>query len=69
MFKSIASDILGLSDIGKIIEPKDFDKTDVDDYIFPEDNERIYIVIKSKTDEYCFTNYNCPAMKWNCRIF
>lgn len=56
MFKSFAADALGLSDIGKILEPKDFDKADVDDFIFPEDNERIFVVIKSKSDEYCFTN-------------
>jgi len=56
MFKSLAADVFGLSDIGKILEPKDFDKTDVDEYVFQEDNEKIYVVIKSKTDEYCFTN-------------
>jgi hypothetical protein len=56
MFKNIAADVLGLSDIGKIIEKKDFDKTDVDDYVFTEDQEKIFVVIKSKTDEYCFTN-------------
>lgn len=56
MFKKIVSDTLGLSDIGKIIMKEDFDKTDIDDYIFHEDNEKIYFVIKSKKDEYCFTN-------------
>ncbi len=56
MFKNLAADVLGLSDIGKIIEPKDFDKTDIDEYVFQEDHEKIYVVIKSKTDEYCFTN-------------
>jgi hypothetical protein len=56
MFRNIASDVLGLSDIGKIIDPKDFDKTDIDEYVFQEDGEKIYAVIKSKTDEYCFTN-------------
>ena len=56
MFKNLASDALGLSDIGKIIAPSQFNQTDVDDYIFHEDNERIYFVIKSKMDEYCFTN-------------
>ncbi|MGD9679497.1 MAG: hypothetical protein AB7V16_14270, partial [Vulcanibacillus sp.] len=34
MFRSLAADALGLSDIGKIIEPKDFDKTDIDEYVF-----------------------------------
>lgn len=56
MFKSLAADALGLSDIGKILDRKDFNKADVDDYIFQEDNERIFVVIKSKKDEYCFTN-------------
>lgn len=56
MFKNFASDALGLSDIGKIIPPSQFNQTDIDDYIFHEDNEKIYFVIKSKSDEYCFTN-------------
>lgn len=56
MFKKIASDALGLSDIGKIIEPADFDKTDADDYVRHEDDEKIYFLIKTKADEYCFTN-------------
>jgi len=56
MFKKIAADALGLSDIGKIIEPVDYDKTDADDYVFTEDDEKIYFLIKTKADEYCFTN-------------
>ena len=56
MLKKFASDTFGLSDIGKIIAPEDFGKTDVDDYVFHEDDEKIYFVIKSKQDEYCFTN-------------
>ncbi len=56
LFKKIAADALGLSDIGKIIDPKDFDKTDADDYVMHEDNERTYFLIKTKADEYCFTN-------------
>ena len=56
LFGKIAADTLGLSDIGKIIEPKDFDKVDGDDYIMHEDNEKIFFVIKSKSDEYVFTN-------------
>ena len=53
----VASDTLGLSDIGKIIDVQDFDKVDGDDFILQEDGEKIYYVIKSKTDEYVFTNY------------
>ncbi|KEZ52050.1 MULTISPECIES: PH domain-containing protein [Metabacillus] len=56
MFKKIASEALGLSDIGTIISPQDFDKTDADDYVMHEDNEKIYFLIKTKADEYCFTN-------------
>ncbi|MGL4797611.1 MAG: PH domain-containing protein [Paraclostridium sp.] len=55
-FGKVAADTLGLSDIGKIIEPRDFDKVDGDDYIMHEDGEKIYFVIKSKSDEYVFTN-------------
>ncbi|WP_203340590.1 PH domain-containing protein [Planococcus beijingensis] len=56
MFKKMASEALGLSDIGKIIDPQDFDKTDSDDYVMTEDGEKIYFLIKTKADEYCFTN-------------
>ncbi|MCG7346443.1 PH domain-containing protein [Sporosarcina sp. ACRSL] len=56
MLKKLASDALGLSDIGKIIGPENYDKTDADDYIRHEDNEKIYFLIKTKADEYCFTN-------------
>ncbi len=56
MLKKLASDALGLSDIGKIIAPKDYDRVDADDFIMHEDEEQIFFLIKSKTDEYCFTN-------------
>lgn len=56
LFGRMAADTLGISDIGKIIEPKDFDKVDGDDYIMHEDGEKIFFVIKSKSDEYVFTN-------------
>jgi hypothetical protein len=56
MFKKIAADALGLSDIGSVIKPIDYDKVDADDYVMQEDNEKIYFLIKSKSDEYCFTN-------------
>jgi len=56
LFKKLASEALGLSDIGKVIERKDFDKVDTDDYVMHEDGEKIYFIIKSKKDEYCFTN-------------
>jgi hypothetical protein len=56
MFKKLAADALGLSDIGSVISPADYDKVDADDYVMHEDNEKIYFLIKSKSDEYCFTN-------------
>ncbi|WP_297521530.1 PH domain-containing protein [uncultured Clostridium sp.] len=56
MFNKFAADALGLSDIGKIIDSKDFDKVESDDYIFSEDGEKIFFLIKSKSDEYCFTD-------------
>jgi hypothetical protein len=56
MFGKVASDLLGLSDVGSVIKPADYDKVDADDYVMHEDNEKIYFLIKSKSDEYCFTN-------------
>ncbi|SDJ82870.1 PH domain-containing protein [Sediminibacillus albus] len=56
MFKKVASDALGLSDLGSVIFPEDYDKTEADDYVMHEDGEKIYFLIKSKSDEYCFTN-------------
>ena len=52
----MASEALGLSDIGKIIPPSDYNKVESDDYILHEDNEKIFFLIKSRQDEYCFTN-------------
>ncbi len=56
MFKKLAADALGISDIGVIVGPADYDKVDADDYLFGEDGEQIFFLIKSKKDEYCFTN-------------
>lgn len=56
MLKKMASDALGLSDVGTIISPADYDKTEADNYVMHEDNEKIYFIIKTKADEYCFTN-------------
>ncbi|HEX8438296.1 PH domain-containing protein [Archangium sp.] len=56
MFGKLAADALGLSDIGSVIAPSDYDKVDADDYVMHEDQEKIFFLIKSKSDEYCFTN-------------
>lgn len=54
MFKNIASDALGLSDIGKFIDPSEYNQTESDDFLIGD--EKIYALIKTKSDEYCFTN-------------
>jgi hypothetical protein len=56
MFGKLAADALGLSDIGSVIAPADYDKVAADDYVMHEDEEKIFFLIKSKADEYCFTN-------------
>ena len=56
MFKKLAAEALGISDVGIIISPADYSKVDADDYLFHEDGEKIFFLIKSKKDEYCFTN-------------
>ena len=56
MFRKIAAEALGISDIGIIVSPQDYDKVDSDDFLFHEDGEKIFFLIKSKKDEYCFTN-------------
>lgn len=56
MFKKLAADALGLSDIGAVIGPDQYDKVEADDYLFHEDGEKIFFLIKSRKDEYCFTN-------------
>lgn len=56
MLKKLASEALGMSDIGVIVDPKDFGNVDADDYLFHEDGEKVFFLIKSKKDEYCFTN-------------
>ena len=56
MFKRMAAEALGISDIGVIVGPADYSKVDADDYLFSEDGEQIFFLIKSKKDEYCFTN-------------
>jgi len=56
MFKKMAADALGLSDIGVVVPKADFDKTEADDFVMHESGEVIYFLIKTKADEYCFTN-------------
>ena len=57
MFKKFAAEALGISDVGVIVSSADYNKVDADDYLFHEDGEKIFFLIKSKKDEYCFTNF------------
>jgi hypothetical protein len=57
VFKKIAAEALGISDVGIIVPPGDYNKVDADDYLFHEDGEKIFFLIKSKKDEYAFTNF------------
>ncbi|MGE7838404.1 PH domain-containing protein [Viridibacillus arvi] len=56
MLKKFASDALGLSDIGIVVPKENFDKTEADDFVLHESGEVVYFLIKTKADEYCFTN-------------
>lgn len=56
MFKKLASDALGISDIGVVVSKADFDKTESDDFVMHEAGEVVFFLIKTKADEYCFTN-------------
>ncbi|WP_019413413.1 PH domain-containing protein [Paenisporosarcina sp. TG20] len=56
MFKKLAAEALGLSDIGIVVPKADFDKTEADDFVMHESGEEIFFLIKTKADEYCFTN-------------
>lgn len=55
MLGKITSRMLGLSHLGKFIPDDKLAKTYANGYIL-EDEERIFYLIKTKTDEYCFTN-------------
>lgn len=57
MFGKIAADALGLSDLGKVIAPENYEQTEAPKYILHEEGETIHFLIKSKADEYCFTNF------------
>lgn len=52
----MASDALGLSDFCKVVEPDSYSKALSDDFVLEETGETIYFLLKSRTDEYCFTN-------------
>jgi hypothetical protein len=51
VFKKIAAEALGISDVGVIIAPADYHKVHADDYLFHEDGEKIFFLIKSKKDK------------------
>ena len=47
MFKKLASDALGISDIGVVVSKADFDKTESDDFVMHEAGEVVYFLIKT----------------------
>ena len=56
MFTKVASDLVGLSDICAVIKPIDFAAAPTASFILSEEQERIVFLLRSKADEYCFTN-------------
>lgn len=56
MFQKAASDALGKSDIGSVVKSENYDQIEAKNYILDQEGETIYFLIKSKEDEYCFTN-------------
>jgi len=56
MFGKVASEALGTSDIGRVIKPENYDQIEAKKYILDKEGETIHFLIKSKEDEYCFTN-------------
>lgn len=57
MFGDMASDALGTSEICEVIDPSNYSDTIADAFVLKEDGEKIHFLLKSKEDEYCFTNY------------
>lgn len=56
LFGKMASDLIGTNDIGRILKPTEYGQAMADDFIMHEDGEEIKFLIKSKTDEFAFTN-------------
>ena len=69
MFKKLAADAFGLSDVGVIIAPGDYNKVDADDYLFHEDGEKIFFLIKSKKDEYMLHEPGAHPRRWRIGDF
>ena len=64
MFKRLAAEALGISDVGVIIAPADYNKVDADDYLFHEDGEKIFFLIKSRKDEYLLHQLRSDPRRW-----
>ena len=64
MFKKLAAEALGISDVGVIIAPADYNKVDADDYLFHEDGEKIFFLIKSRKDEYLLHQLRSDPRRW-----
>lgn len=51
-FGRLMGDIVGISDIAGVVDPKDYDKTISDDMV--DESEEIFMLLKSKKGEHCF---------------
>lgn len=51
-----AAELTGTADITTVIRPADYGKQESLGYLFIEDGETPYFILKSKQDEYCWTD-------------
>ena len=56
MFSKVTSEALGTSDICQVISPVDFAASPSIAYLLTVDGEQPYFILRSKKDEYCFTD-------------
>ncbi len=56
-FSNVSSDRSDEAEPGWMVTPEDYESTESNRYVLHEDGEQIYCLIKSNSDEYCFTNF------------
>lgn len=54
MLRNLAADALGLSDLGRVVAPEDFPQCALPAYLLAD--ERLHVLIQSRSDEYGFSN-------------
>jgi Bacterial PH domain/YvbH-like oligomerisation region len=52
----MVSESLDLSDVGMVVAATNYNTADTSNYLFDEDDEKIFFLIRSNQSEYCFTN-------------